>query len=123
MLEVKNRKGLLELLKANPNEKEITLRIKPTNPLITLILSHTKTETLCCSPKIHAFFTQKTLSALEKVGVQVKTIETKMGRPAKHAEEKIKKIREMHEQGKKPEEIAGQLHMPLRTVYYHLNGK
>lgn len=123
MLEIRSRSNLLELLKANSNEREVLLKIKPTVPLITSILSHMKVETIYCSPKIYALLTQKTLSALREVGVRVETIQTKMGRPPIHASKKIQLIQALRAQGKKPEQIAEQTGMPLRTVYYYLNGK
>ncbi|MBI5158821.1 helix-turn-helix domain-containing protein [Candidatus Micrarchaeota archaeon] len=123
MLEIKNRRGLVELLKKNSGETKAFFKIKPTVPLVTLVLSHTQAEEIYCSQKTLSTLNARMLEALEKTGVEVKAVETRMGRPRTHAEETIKQAKELRAQGKKPEEIAKQLAIPLRTVYYYVNGK
>lgn len=123
MLEIRSRRDALEALKANPLEKEIAFKIRPTTQLLTLVLTHTQAQTVYCSLKMKEFFTPKMVSALEQVGVRVKAIETRMGRPRTRTNEKLGRIKTLHAQGKKPEGISKRLRIPLRTVYYYLNGK
>ncbi|MEM4389952.1 MAG: hypothetical protein QXG98_04800 [Candidatus Micrarchaeia archaeon] len=121
MLVLRGRKAeVLAAIAASPEATEAILKAKPSIPLLTEVVGKTKISTLLVSPALLARFPKKALPALEKIGVTVKTIEAKRGRPRVHPAEKLERLRELAGRGLAARAIAQEAGLPLRTVYYYL---
>jgi len=120
MLVLKGKKSeVLAALASSPEATEAILKTKASIPLLTEVIGRSRISTLFVSPKLLARFPKRALPALEKIGVAVKPVETKRGRPRVHSAEKLERLGELA-QSLNAREISKQLGLPIRTVYYYI---
>ena len=111
---------MLAEIRKSSNEEQALLLAKPSNSLLAFLLNHSKVKKIKCSKGILRTFPKKSIPALAKVGVKLEQVELKNGRPFMRpgiAQE----IKQMKGKGLATKEIAKELRVPLRTVYWHLN--
>ncbi|MDO8339517.1 MAG: hypothetical protein Q7T16_02570 [Candidatus Burarchaeum sp.] len=120
MLEIRgsNRQVLEAVERAH--DPELLLKRKVSTVLLAQIMQKAPVSRIMCSPAIYGSLPRSAVAALEQMGVEIAVERVKRGRPHVHAREKLKMIEELHGQGFAAAEIAHKLHLPLRTVYYHL---
>lgn len=70
-----------------------------------------------CPPSLYSRISTKYLQALNELGVKIEPVEKK-GRPKKYNDEEIETVKNLIKSGHTPREIAENLQMPLKTVYY-----
>ncbi|MCX6778511.1 MAG: hypothetical protein NT157_06575 [Candidatus Micrarchaeota archaeon] len=102
------------------DETEVLIKTKPTTRLLAEILNNTKVETILLTRGMHGLIPFNAVVALRKVGVRVKIVEGKRGRPAKYGEGEIRRLHSLYAKGVGIKEIAMKTKTPLRTVYHHL---
>ncbi|MFH1285377.1 MAG: hypothetical protein ABIH99_02220 [Candidatus Micrarchaeota archaeon] len=106
--------------KSASSETKISAKVKLSTPVLIALLTHTKMDELVCTRAIFNTVPRKAREALEKVGVKVKLVREKRGRPRVLGERKIGAISAMVGREKNAREISQKLGIPLRTVYYYL---
>ncbi|VVB65768.1 Uncharacterised protein [Candidatus Gugararchaeum adminiculabundum] len=116
------REQMLAEIRKNSGEEEALLLAKPSNSLLAFLLNHSKVKKIKCSKGILRTFPKKSVPALAKIGVKLEQAELKNGRPFLHSGI-AGKIKQMRSKGLQAKEIAKDLRVPLRTVYWHLNRK
>lgn len=72
---------------------------------------------ISCPPSLYSRISPKYLQALDELGVEVEPIEKK-GRPKKYHDKETEKVEILLKSGHTPQEIAENLQLPLKTVYY-----
>jgi hypothetical protein len=99
-------------------EKEIHVeKLLSFNRIMELLDRYPDLEKITCPPSLYARISPKYLQALNELGVVVEPLKKK-GRPQKYNEEDVYKIKKMLKDGKTPREIARNLDISLKTVYY-----
>lgn len=73
-------------------------------------------EKISCPQSLYLRIPKKYLEALMELGIEVEPVK-RMGRPKKYIEEP-KKVQELLDKGKTPDEISEILNIPVKTVYY-----
>lgn len=91
-------KKIMELLDKNPNLKRIR-----------------------CPYSLYKRTSPKYIDALKELGVRVEPVK-KRGRPRKYGDQHRNQVNNLLREGKSPQQIAGQMKIPLKTVYYLKKG-
>lgn len=74
-----------------------------------------------CPSSLYQRTSPRYLEALKKLGVEVKPLKKK-GRPRKYTDEDRSQVKKLLKEGKSPQQISGQMQIPLKTVYYLKKG-
>ena len=85
--------------------------------IMELLDQYPDLKKISCPPSLYARTSPKYLEALDELGITVVPVEKK-GRPKKYNDEEIEKVQELLKSGQTPREIAENLSMSLKTVYY-----
>ncbi|ALM74670.1 DUF1699 family protein [Thermococcus barophilus] len=108
----------------NENVREVYINLRPTKEILVRILENAPNVKLIgCPPSLYPKVSKRAIRALRQMGIEVVPIKKSRGRPRKYDEAVLLRIRELMTQGKSPKEISRELGIPLRTVYYMLNGR
>lgn len=108
----------------NENVREVYINLRPTKEILVRILENAPNVKLIgCPPSLYPKVSKRVIRALKQMGIEVVPIQRSRGRPKKYDERIVVKIRELVKTGKTPKEISRELGIPLRTVYYMLNGR
>lgn len=108
----------------NENVREVYINLRPTKEILVRILENAPNVKLIgCPPSLYPKVSKRVIRALRQMGIEVVPIKKSRGRPRKYDEAVLLRIRELMTQGKSPKEISRELGIPLRTVYYMLNGR
>ncbi|MEW6011039.1 MAG: resolvase [Methanobacterium sp.] len=74
-----------------------------------------------CPNSLYKRISPKYLEALEELGIEVIPLKNK-GRPRKYSDDHRYKVNKLLKEGKTPQQISGQMQIPLKTVYYLKKG-
>jgi len=103
------------------HDPELLLKRKVSAVLLAQIMQKASVARIMCSPAIYGSLPRSAVTALEQMDIEIAVEKVKRGRPHMHSRESLRMIGELHGQGFGAAEIAHKLHLPLRTVYYHLH--
>ncbi|WP_457753003.1 DUF1699 family protein [Thermococcus sp.] len=108
----------------NEDVREVYINLRPTKEILVRILENAPNVKLIgCPPSLYPKVSKRVIRALRQMGIEVVPIKKSRGRPRKYDEAVLLRIRELMTQGKSPKEISRELGIPLRTIYYMLNGR
>jgi hypothetical protein len=99
-------------------ERAVALKTKASIPLIANILSNTRAREIACSKAIKGTIPQRALIALKKMGIGIRVVELRRGRPRKHPEKKRSAVLDLLSLGESHKSVSEKLGIPLRTVYW-----
>jgi len=105
------------------SDGDIYINIRPTLDIVEkLIEKCPDVQTLTCPPSLYLQTSKKVFKRLEEASVAFKGGDFAVGRPKKYDEETIREISEQRQAGKPVKQIAQDMNIPLRTVYFYLRG-
>ena len=117
MIEIRGKspKEVIEKLKNMDlgEEKEIYINTELSKDLIIYLLENTEVSTIYLPPSKYRRTKKKLIKALKEIGLTVKPLKVRVGRPSKNREIVAKYI------DKKPWEISKITGLNLKTVEYH----
>ncbi|MCK4327458.1 MAG: helix-turn-helix domain-containing protein [Candidatus Diapherotrites archaeon] len=122
MIQTRNKNELLrEIGNLSAETRELYINARPSMDIVmTIFESAPNLELLACPPSLLKQTSTRVFKTLDNKGVVIKHHEVGVGRPKKYNKKSIGKIMEMRNNGVPVKEIAKQMNIPLRTVYYHL---
>lgn len=122
LVRAKTKQRLLEEIKAIDSEdSEYYLNLRPTLDIVEAIIEKSKSvKKISCPPSLLQQTAKKVFKFAEEKGIALLPGEFAVGRPKKYDDETIKEVLSSRENGKPAKEIAAEMEMPLRTVYFYL---
>ena len=122
MIQTRNKDELLrEIGSLHPETKELYINARPSMDIVESIFENAPNlELLACPPSLLKQTSTRVFKTLDNKGVSIRHHEVGVGRPKKYNKKSIGTIREMRRNGVPVKDIAKELKIPLRTVYYHL---
>lgn len=122
MIQTRNKNELLkEIDGLHPKTRELYINARPSMDIVMSIFENVPNlELLACPPSLLKQTSTRVFKTLDEKGVKIKHHEVGVGRPKKYEKNTLGKIRELRNQGVAVKDIAQQMNIPLRTVYYHL---
>ncbi|MFC2175165.1 DUF1699 family protein [archaeon] len=122
MIQTRNKNELLrEIGNLHPETKELYINARPSMDIVMTIFENAPNlELLACPPSLLKQTSTRVFKTLDNKGVSIKHHEVGVGRPKKYNKKSIGKIKEMRKEGVPVKNIAKEMAIPLRTVYYHL---
>ncbi len=122
MIQTRNKSELLqEIDSLHPATTELYINARPSMDIVMSIFdSAPNIELLACPPSLLKQTSTRVFKTLDQKGVTIKHHEVGVGRPKKYEGNIISKIKEYRNSGVPVKDIAKQMGIPLRTVYYHL---
>ncbi|AIF69813.1 hypothetical protein PAP_07115 [Palaeococcus pacificus DY20341] len=125
-LKARNNEELLRKIdeELKPGVVEVYVNLRPTKEIVVRILKRAPTvKVIGCPPSLYPKVSKKVISALDRVGIKLIPIKHPRGRPKKYDDGIKERVDEMIRRGKSLKEISEELGIPLRTLYYMVNGK
>jgi len=125
-LKARNNEELLRRIdeELRPGVVEVYVNLRPTKEIVVRILKRAPTvKVIGCPPSLYPKVSKKVISALDRVGIKLIPIKHPRGRPKKYDDGIKGRVEEMIRRGKSLKEISEELGIPLRTLYYMVNGK
>lgn len=89
--------------------------------IMDLLDQYPNLKRIRCPHSLYNRTSPKYLEVLKELGVEVKPIK-KRGRPRKYSDEQRNLVTKLLKEGKSPQQISGQINIPLKTVYYLKKG-
>lgn len=122
MIQTRNKAELLrEIENLHPETRELYINARPSMDIVMSIFENVPNlEMLACPPSLLKQTSTRVFKTLDTKGVKIKHHEVGVGRPKKYDNPTISKIVSLREQNVPVKDIAKQMNIPLRTVYYHL---
>lgn len=122
IIQTRNKAELLqEISDLHPETRELYINARPSMDIVMSIFENVpQLELLACPPSLLKQTSTRVFKTLDTKGVTIRHHEVGVGRPKKYGSEAIGKIRTLRQQGTPVKDIAKQMNIPLRTVYYHL---
>ncbi|USG99568.1 DUF1699 family protein [Thermococcus argininiproducens] len=103
---------------------EVYINLRPTKIILVKILEKApNVKVIKCPPSLYPKVSKKIVKALSQMGIELVPANHSRGRPKKYDVSTLKLIEELIKKGKTPKEISEELGIPLRTVYYIINGR
>ncbi|WP_461864141.1 DUF1699 family protein [Thermococcus sp.] len=125
-IKARNNEELLRKIDSLLNEDvtEVYVSLRPTKEILVRILENApNVRIIGCPPSLYPKVSKKVIRALSQMGIKLIPVGHSRGRPRKYDERTLTLVRRMMRQGKKPKEISRELNIPLRTLYYIINGR
>jgi len=125
-IKARNNEELLKKIDEMVNEdvKEVYINLRPTKEILVRILENApNVRVIGCPPSLYPKVSKRVIKALRQMGIDIVPIKRSRGRPRKYDKTVLLQIRELLKKGKTPKEISKELRIPLRTLYYMINGK
>ncbi len=125
-IKARNNEELLRKIREElrPGVTEVYVNLRPTKEIVVSILRQAPTvKKIGCPPSLYPKVSASVIRALNRIGIQLVPVKRSRGRPRKYDEETMRRIEALMREGKSPREISESLGIPLRTVYYMVNGK
>ncbi|HIP89815.1 MAG TPA: DUF1699 domain-containing protein [Thermococcus paralvinellae] len=125
-IKARNNEELLKKIDEMVNEdvKEVYINLRPTKEILVRILENApNVRVIGCPPSLYPKVSKRVIKALRQMGIDIVPIKRSRGRPRKYDKTVLLQIRELMKKGKTPKEISNELGIPLRTLYYIINGK
>lgn len=122
IIQTRNKTELIqEISSLHPETKELYINARPSMDIVMSIFENVPNlEMLACPPSLLKQTSTRVFKTLDAKGVTIRHHEVGVGRPKKYDGNAIGKIRSLRQTGTPVKEIAKQMNIPLRTVYYHL---
>lgn len=125
-IKARNNDELLRKIeeKLNKDVTEVYINLRPTKIILVKILERApNVKVIGCPPSLYPKVSKKIIKALNQMGIKLVPMNHSRGRPKKYDPDTLKLIEELIKKGKTPREISEELNIPLRTVYYIINGR
>jgi len=125
-IKARNSEELLRKIEENLTRDvtEVYINLRPTKIILVKILERApNVKTIGCPPSLYPKISKKIIKALDQMGIKLVPMNHSRGRPKKYDQPTLKLIEELVKKGKTPKEISKELNIPLRTVYYLINGR
>lgn len=107
--------------KLNIDTREVALHVRPSVWLVVSMLNVAPNLRTLYLPRSLRDETSKfILTALRRIGVEVKELDRPRGRPRTRRGEVVDEVRRLGGEGVPAREISRRMSIPLRTVYYYL---
>ncbi len=124
MFTSKKKRELLSEIEEGFSDKEVYIpRILGVDIIMALQEYGENLRVIVVPPSIYGSTSERVKSYLETVRIHLQKGSESAGRPPKYAADDIKKIVQLKNQGVPITQIAKQLNIPRRTVYYLLEKK
>lgn len=122
MLKIKpeNKQELLDTIEKLGSCEEIYMTYRPTYEIVDIISKKCPTlKKIICPPSLYRQISKDLITQDNTVKIEAGT--TPVGRPMKYTQAIIQQITEQAAAGKPVKQIAKDLEIPLRTVYFFLS--
>lgn len=122
VIRAKTKQALIEEIKClDCGDEEYYLNLRPTADIVEEIVKKSNgVKRICCPPSLLQQTAKRVFKLAESKGIKLEPGEFKVGRPKKYDEDTIREVIENRANGKPAKEIASEMEMPLRTVYFYL---
>jgi hypothetical protein len=90
--------------------------------IMEILDSNPDLEKITCPISIYTRISKKYMDALNKLGIEVETVQRR-GRPKKYSINEATKIQSLLDKGESPKAISQKLNLPIKTVYYLKNSR
>jgi len=122
VIRAKTKQALIEEIKAlNSEDEEYYLNLRPTVDILETLMEKSKgVKRVCCPPSLLQQTAKKVFKLTNDKGIKLEAGEFAVGRPKKYDDDTIREVIEHRANGKPAKEIASEMEMPLRTVYFYL---
>jgi len=122
IVRAKTKQALIEEIKAlNSEDSEYYLNLRPTVDIIEALMEKSKeVKRITCPPSLLQQTAKKVFKLTNDKGIKLEAGEFAVGRPKKYDDDTIREVLESRTNGKSAKEIAAEIEMPLRTVYFYL---
>jgi hypothetical protein len=122
VVRAKTKQALIEEIKTiDSNDDEFYLNLRPTADILDALMEKNKNlKRVCCPPSLLQQTARKVFKLTQDKGIKLEAGDFKVGRPKKYDEDTIREVVESRNNGKPAKEIASELEMPLRTVYFYI---
>jgi hypothetical protein len=122
VIRAKTKQSLIEEIKAlDSTDEEYYLNLRPTIDILeALILKSPGVKKVCCPPSLLQQTAKKVFRLTQEKNIKLEGGEFRVGRPNKYDEDTVREVLSSRENGKSAKDIAVDMEMPLRTVYFYL---
>ncbi len=122
IVRAKTKQALIEEIKALSSEdSEYYLNLRPTVDIVEALMVKSKeVKRITCPPSLLQQTAKKVFKLTNDKGIKLEAGEFAVGRPKKYDDDTIREVLESRTNGKPAKEIATEMEMPLRTVYFYL---
>ncbi len=121
-----SKEELLKMIerKLGTDVTEVYINARLTKEIVVAILENAPNiRKISCPPSLYGKVSKKIAETLRAMNIEFTPEETRRGRPSKYDEKTRREVIRLIKLGKKPREISAEKGIPLRTVYYFINGK
>ena len=122
IIQTGSKQELLEELETL-NEQALTVYInaRPSIDIVSLIISKApNVKEILCPPSLLKQTSSKVQKFLQSAGIRLSHKDIRVGRPKKYADDTVQTILAKKSTGMSVKDIANEMQIPLRTVYYYL---
>ena len=122
IIRAKTKQALIaEISNMTGDEQEYYLNLRPTVDILeALILKSPGVKKVCCPPSLLQQTAKKVFRLTQEKNIKLEGGEFRVGRPNKYDEDTVREVLSSRENGKSAKDIAVDMEMPLRTVYFYL---
>jgi hypothetical protein len=122
VIRAKTKQSLIEEIKAlDSTDEEYYLNLRPTIDILeALIQKSPNVKRVCCPPSLLQQTARKVFRLTQEKGIKLEGGDFAVGRPRKYDDDTIKEVLDARTGGKAAKDIASEMEMPLRTVYFYL---
>ena len=115
---------LKQINELNTDCEEIYISLRPTKEIIDKIVERCSSlEKLCCPQSLLKQTAKKAFRHASDKNITVQAGDFDVGRPKKYLQRTINEIVSQKRIGKPAKQIASEMDIPLRTVYFYLQHK
>ncbi len=114
------RKEIYEIIRKNPDETIVLIKVKPSVPMLAYLLSETKVRKIYFTPGILKTVKPKILEAIRKMNVHFQLYNVKRGPPYKTTVSRIKQVFYLVKKGFTVQEACRTAELARRTFYYRI---
>lgn len=121
MFEPRKKEELMAEIGEGFSEKKVYIPRTLGMDILQALIDHGENlKTIVVPPSIYALTSQRVKEHLEKERISLEKGNNPAGRPPKYTDKDIKKIFQLKEKNMPVSQIARELNIPRRTVYYLL---
>jgi hypothetical protein len=122
VLRAKNKQELLaEISGLNGCDQEVYINLRPTLEIVEALTKRcANLQKIMCPPSLLKQTSKKVFRSLQSTSVKLGEGDFRVGRPNKYDAETLKQIAAQRAAGKQVKNIAAEMDIPLRTVYFYL---
>jgi hypothetical protein len=122
MIQTSSKEELLaEINNLDESTDSVYINARPSMHIVNTILSSApNVREIMCPPSLLKQTSTKVLEVLGEKDIKLKHKAVRVGRPKKYTKEDVRKMVTMRRNGVPVKDIAKEMGVPLRTVYYYL---